>query len=90
MNTHERRERMKLVKLDCPDLQKLTEWVLDIAESRHRAWLTHEADPLGLPAPHDLGTLHSTSEPDSEAYPLSMSEVRETIEESSLEQGGPT
>lgn len=81
---------MKLVKLDCPDLQKLTEWVLAVAESRHRAWLAHEVDPLGLPAPCGLDPLHSTSEPDSEAYPLSMSEARETIEESSLEQGGPT
>lgn len=81
---------MKLVKLDRPDFEKLTEWVLDVAQSRHQAWLDHEKDPLGLPPPVELdceGKAIADSPPD---VPLSMSEARETIEESSLEQGGPT
>lgn len=30
------------------------EWVLNIAETRHRAWLNGEPDPYGLPPPDYL------------------------------------
>ncbi|MBD3750918.1 hypothetical protein [Microbacterium schleiferi] len=37
-----------------PDLGKLIEWVLGIAEARHRAWVSGDPDPYGLPPPDDL------------------------------------
>ncbi|WP_158680822.1 hypothetical protein [Micropruina glycogenica] len=39
-----------------PDLGKLIEWVLNIAEARHRAWLDGEPDPYGLPPPEGLAS----------------------------------
>ena len=39
-----------------PDLGKLIEWVLGIAEARHRAWVNGEADPYGLPPPANLAS----------------------------------
>ncbi|WP_454172947.1 hypothetical protein [Microbacterium maritypicum] len=43
-----------MTRQDEPDLAKLIEWVLGIAEARHRAWVNGDPDPYGLPPPDDL------------------------------------
>ena len=53
MRTEDRRLRLRMTRRDEPDLGKLIEWVLNIAEARHRAWLDGEPDPYGLPVPED-------------------------------------
>lgn len=35
-------------------MDRLVEWVLNIAEARHRAYLAGEPDPYGLPPPDPL------------------------------------
>lgn len=45
---------MRVTRRDEPDLSKLIEWVLGIAEARHRAWVNGDPDPYGLPPPDDL------------------------------------
>lgn len=42
------------MRRDAPDLGKLIEWVLNIAETRHRAWLGGHPDPYGLPLPQTI------------------------------------
>lgn len=51
MRTEDRRLRLRVTRRDEPDLAKLIEWVLGIAEARHRAWINGEPDPYGLPLP---------------------------------------
>ena len=46
--------RLRVTWREEPDLGKLIEWVLNIAETRHRAWLNGEPDPYGLPPPDYL------------------------------------
>jgi hypothetical protein len=46
--------RLRVTRREEPDLGKLIEWVLGIAEARHRAWLNGEPDPFGLPPPDEL------------------------------------
>ena len=48
--------RLRGTRRDELDLGKLIEWVLNIAEARHRAWLNGEPDPYGLPPPDDLSS----------------------------------
>ena len=45
---------LRVTRREETDLGKLIEWVLNIAEVRHRAWLNGEPDPYGLPPPDDL------------------------------------
>ena len=45
---------LRVTRREETDLGKLIEWVLNIAEVRHRAWLNGEPDPYGLPPPKDL------------------------------------
>lgn len=54
MNGETRNLRLTVTRRDEPDLGKLIEWVLGIAEARHRAWLNGDPDPYGLPPPDDL------------------------------------
>lgn len=54
MRSDERNLRLRVARREEPDLAKLIEWVLKIAEARHRAWLIGEPDPYGLPPPDDL------------------------------------
>lgn len=54
MRSEERNLRLRVTRREEPDLRKLIEWVLNIAEARHRAWLNGEPDPYGLPPPDDL------------------------------------
>ena len=54
MRTEDRRLRLRVTRRDEPDLGKLTEWVLNIAETRHRAWLDGEPDLYGRPVPKSL------------------------------------
>ncbi|WP_454296733.1 hypothetical protein [Salana multivorans] len=56
MRRDERNLRLRVTRLDEPDLGKLIEWVLGIAEARHRAWVSGEADPYRLPPPDDLAS----------------------------------
>lgn len=46
--------RLRVTRRDEPDLGKLIEWVLNIADTRHRAWLSGDPDPYGQPQPDDL------------------------------------
>ena len=54
MRTEDRRLRLRATRRDEPDQGKLIEWVLSIAEARHRAWLNGEPDPYGLPVPESV------------------------------------
>ncbi len=56
MRSDKRNLRLRVTQRDEPDLGKLIEWVLNIAEARHRAWLDEELDPYGLPPPDDLSS----------------------------------
>lgn len=56
MRSDERNLRLRVTLRDEPDLGKLIEWVLGIAEARHRAWVSGEVDPYGLPPPDDLAS----------------------------------
>jgi len=69
-----------------PDVGKLVEWVLNIAETRHRAWRRGEPDPYGLPPPAGLASAAGSAR--SELFVLSG--VGERIEETQhARQGGP-
>lgn len=75
-----------MTRREHPDLGKLLEWVLNIAEARHRAWQRGEPDPYGLPQPAGLTPAAESAR--SELFVLS--EVRERIEEKQHpRQGGP-
>ena len=49
MNGEARSLRLRVTRRDEPDADRLVEWVLNIAEARHRAWLNGDPDPYGLP-----------------------------------------
>lgn len=66
-----RNRRLRVTRRDDPDLGKLIEWVLGIADARHRAWVAGEADPFGLPPPDGLAESPSA---------FGLSGVRERIE----------
>lgn len=51
MNGDARNLRLRVTRREQPDVDRLVEWVLNIAEARHRAWLAGEPDPYGLPPP---------------------------------------
>lgn len=53
MRGDDRNLRLRATRREEPDLGKLIEWVLGIAEARHRAWLNGDPDP-GLPPPDHL------------------------------------
>lgn len=54
MGTEDQRLRLRVTRQHEPDLGKLIEWVLSIAETRRRAWLNGEPDPYGLPVPESV------------------------------------
>tara|TARA_B100000378_G_C18043282_1_gene411241 strand:- start:1676 stop:1888 length:213 start_codon:yes stop_codon:yes gene_type:complete len=54
MNDDTRRLRLRTVRREEPELGRLVEWVLNIAEVRHTAYLAGEPDPYGLPLPEPL------------------------------------
>ena len=54
MRTEDRHLRLRVTRRHEPDRRKLIEWVLSIAETRHRAWLNGEPDPYGLPVPESI------------------------------------
>jgi hypothetical protein len=56
MRGDERNLRLRVTRREEPDLAKLIEWVLGIAEARHHAWLHGDPDPYGLPPPEDLAS----------------------------------
>ena len=56
MRGEDRSLRLRVTRRDEPDPAKLIEWVLGIAEARHRAWVNGEPDPFGLPPPDDLAS----------------------------------
>ena len=73
--------RLRVTRRDEPDLSKLIEWVLGIAEARHRAWAAGEPDPYGLRLPDNL------AEPPP-ALRL-VRGARENRDQALLPQGGP-
>lgn len=56
MNGDARNLRLRATRRDEPDVGRLVEWVLNIAEARHRAWLNGDPDPYGLPPPDLAGS----------------------------------
>ncbi len=54
MNGHARDLGRRVTRREQPDVDLLVEWVLNIAEARHRAYLNGEPDPYGLPSPEPL------------------------------------
>ena len=54
MRSDDRNLRLQVTRREKPDLGKLIEWVLGIAEARHRAWVNGDPDPYGLPPPDDV------------------------------------
>lgn len=54
MRTEDRHLRLRVTRQHEPDRRKLIEWVLNIAETRHRAWLNGEPDPYRLPVPESV------------------------------------
>ena len=72
---------LRVTRRDEPDLGKLIEWVLNIAEARHRAWVAGEPDPYGLQLPDELAEA-------PQAFPF-VGGARENREQAPLPQGGP-
>ena len=56
MRGDDRNLRLRVTRRDEPDLGKLIEWVLGMAEARHRAWVNGDPDHYGLPPPDDLAS----------------------------------
>lgn len=56
MRTEDQRLRLRVTRQDTPDRSKLVEWVLGIAEERHRAFINGEPDPFGRSVPVDLSS----------------------------------
>ena len=56
MNGDARNLRLRVTRRDEPDLDRLVELVLNIAEARHRAYLNGEPDPYGLSLPGLAGS----------------------------------
>lgn len=54
MDGHVRDLGLRVTRREQPDVDLLMEWVLNIAEARHRAYLAGEPDPYGLPLPDPL------------------------------------
>ena len=79
MRTEDRCLRLRVTRRDEPDLGKLIEWVLNIAETRHRAWFDGEPDPYGLPVPEGIEQIASPEHgPANLAEPSSSTDVRRT------------
>lgn len=55
MNSDARNLRLHVTRREEPDLGRLVAWVLEIAETRHRAWISGEPDPYGLALPDGIG-----------------------------------
>lgn len=73
--------RLRVTRRDEPDLGKLIEWVLGIADARHRAWVAGDPDPYGLPPPDELAGTPSALR--------FVRGARENRDQASLPQGGP-
>jgi hypothetical protein len=55
MDGQDRHLGLRVTRHKEPDLDRLIEWVLNIAEARHRAHVNEEPDPFGLPLPKHIG-----------------------------------
>lgn len=69
MNSDVRNLRLRVTQRDEPDVARLVEWVLGIAEVRHHAWANGEPDPYGSGSLDGSGNFPgpSTSEGDCSA-----------------------
>lgn len=56
MRSDERNLKLRATLREEPDLAKLIEWVLGIADARHRAWVNGDLDPYGRPPPEGLAS----------------------------------
>lgn len=54
MSTSDRHLRLRVARREEPDVARLVELVLNIAEQRYRAYLDGDPDPYGLPLPDPL------------------------------------
>lgn len=54
MNSDALNLRLRATRRGEPDLAKLIEWVLGIADTRCRAWANGEPDPYGLTLPDGI------------------------------------
>lgn len=54
MRIADRHLRLRVTLRDEPDRGKLIEWVLGVAEARHRAWVKGEPDHYGFPPPEGI------------------------------------
>ncbi|WP_157103279.1 hypothetical protein [Neomicrococcus aestuarii] len=73
--------RLRVARRDEPDLGKLVEWVLGIADARHRVWVAGEPGPYGLTPPDGLA--------ESPSSLRVVRRARENRDQASLSQGGP-
>ena len=73
--------RLRVTRRDEPDVGKLVEWILGIAEARHQAWVAGEPDPYGLQLPDELAEA-----PQALRF---VRAARENRDQASLPQGGP-
>lgn len=86
MERSKRDLRLRVTRREHPDLGKLIDWVLNIAETRHQAWQRGKPDPYGLPLPDELEAAGEPTRPEL----IVLSEVREKIDEKQHpRQGGP-
>lgn len=54
MSTSDRDLRLRVTRREEPDVDRLVELVLDMAEQRYRAYLDGAPDPYDLPLPDPL------------------------------------
>lgn len=54
MNGDARSLRLRVVRRTEPDVDRLVEWVVNVAEARHRAWVNGEPDPYGFSLPESV------------------------------------
>lgn len=53
--------RLRVTRREEPDVDRLVELLLNIAEERHRAYLAGDPDPYGLPVPGTISRLDDDS-----------------------------
>lgn len=60
MKDDARNLRLRVQRREESDMARLMEWVLNVAETRHRAWPNGEPDSYALPPPDNLPPVNSS------------------------------
>lgn len=82
MGSDDRQLRLRATKRDAPELGRLVEWVLNIAEARYRAYMHGDPDPFGLPVPESIEQIAGPEHgPASLAGPSNSTDVRSEPQE---------